>query len=282
MTAPGTALPEPGSPAPVDPAPGLGHSGRMFARLFGRVRRPPPKPSAVPDGTRVYAIGDLHGRMDLLESIHDMILRDVQGFRGARRVVVYLGDYVDRGLQSREVVDSLLDAPLAGFEAVYLKGNHEQALLDFLIDSRVALDWMTYGGDATLYSYGVGLDGPRSNPETLMRLQEKFRANLPARHLAFYRALVPWHLEGDYLFVHAGIRPGVALDAQQESDLLWIRDDFLESSDDFGKVVVHGHTITRVPEVKKNRIGIDTGAFASGVLTCLVLEGADGRFLDTR
>lgn len=254
----------------------------MFARLFGRARKPLPQPSAVPDGSRIYAIGDIHGCRDLLDRLHEQILRDVLDFKGTRRVVVYLGDYVDRGLESREVVDRLLDDPLPGFESIYLKGNHEQALLDFLQDSRVALDWMSYGGDATLYSYGVGLEGPRSNPATLMKLQEKFRTNLPERHLAFYQSLALAHEEQDYLFVHAGIKPGVPLDAQKESDLLWIRDEFLDSGENFGKVIVHGHTITRVPEVKKNRIGIDTGAFASGVLTCLVLEGSDGRFLDTR
>lgn len=254
----------------------------MFARLFRRSARPEPQPSSVPAGRRIYAIGDLHGRVDLLRELHAKILDDARNFTGERRVVVYLGDYVDRGLQSREVVDELLDNPLPDFEAIYIKGNHEQALLDFLTDSRIALDWMTYGGDATLYSYGVGLDGPRSSPETLMRLQEQFKSALPTRHLDFFRRLSLSHMEGDYLFVHAGIRPGIALESQHEDDLLWIRDDFLESHEDFGKVVVHGHTITRVPEVKKNRIGVDTGAFASGVLTCLVLEGSDGRFLDTR
>lgn len=254
----------------------------MFARFFGRARKTQPQPSSVPDGSRIYAVGDIHGRLDLLDAIHGRILRDILDFQGNRQVVVYLGDYVDRGLESREVLDRLLDAPLPGFETVYLKGNHEQTLLDFLDDSRVALDWMNYGGDATLYSYGAGLEGPRSHPATLMRLQEKFRENLPQRHLEFFQNLALAHEEGDYLFVHAGVRPGVPFDAQTESDLLWIRDEFLDSSVNFGKVIVHGHTITRVPEVKKNRIGIDTGAFASGVLTCLVLEGGDGRFLDTR
>ena len=254
----------------------------MFARLFGRARKPQPQPSAVPDGSRIYAIGDIHGCRDLLDRLHEQILRDVLDFK-ARAAWWSTSAIMWTGASNRArswIVCSTI--PLPGFESVYLKGNHEQALLDFLQDSRVALNWMSYGGDATLYSYGVGLEGPRSNPATLMKLQEKFRTNLPDRHLAFYQSLALAHQEQDYVFVHAGIRPGVPLDAQQESDLLWIRDEFLDSSENFGKVIVHGHTITRVPEVKKNRIGIDTGAFASGVLTCLVLEGSDGRFLDTR
>ena len=255
----------------------LGHSPAMFERLFGRARKPAAQPARVPDGSRIYAIGDIHGRLDLLERLHHMILEDAAAGTPGRLVAVYLGDYVDRGLQSRETVDFILDQPLAGFENVYLMGNHERALLDFLGDSRVAMDWLTYGGDATLYSYGVGLDGPRTQPETLIRLQGKFQENLPARHLAFYQSLVLSHAEGDYLFVHAGIKPGVPLEQQQEKDLLWIRDEFLDADDSYGKVVVHGHTITRAPEVKRNRIGIDT----SGKLTCLALEGASGRFLDT-
>jgi serine/threonine protein phosphatase 1 len=242
----------------------------MFEFLFGRSRKPKAQAACVPVGSRVYAIGDIHGRVDLLESLHGMIAEDVASFSGHRKVLVYLGDYVDRGLESLE-----------GFERVFLMGNHERALLDFLADSRVAIDWLTYGGDATLFSYGVGLDGPRTQPATLMRLQEKFRERLPARHLEFYESLKLSHAEGDYLFVHAGVKPGVPLDRQQEKDVLWIRDEFLDATESYGKVIVHGHTITRAPEVKKNRIGIDTGAFASGKLTCLALEGESGRFLAT-
>lgn len=255
----------------------------MFENLFRRKRAkaPPTQAAHVPDGTRVYAVGDIHGRLDLLEVLHGKVLRDMMTFTGSRKVVVYLGDYVDRGMQSCEVLDFLLDQPLAGFETVYLMGNHERALLDFLADSRIATDWMSYGGDATLYSYGVGLEGPRTNPGVLLQLQERFRENLPARHEQFLRALALFHVEGDYMFTHAGVKPGVPVERQQEADLLWIRDEFLESDANFGKVVVHGHTITRNPEVKRNRIGIDTGAFASGKLTCLVLEGTEGRFLDT-
>jgi serine/threonine protein phosphatase 1 len=265
----------------VDFGPRIGHIDFMFERIFGRPRKPAANAARVPDGSRIYAIGDIHGRLDLLRKLHGIIGEDVANFAGQRKVLVYLGDYVDRGLQSRETVDYLLEDPLPGFERVFLMGNHERALLDFLADPRVALDWMTYGGDATLYSYGVGIEGPRTQPATLAKAQEKFRANLPESHWAFYQSLALTHAEGDYVFVHAGLRPGVPIERQQEKDVLWIRDEFLDSEENFGKVVVHGHSITRVPEVKKNRIGIDTGAFASDKLTCLVLEGETGRFLDT-
>lgn len=253
----------------------------MFEKLFGRDRAPAPQAARVPDGSRIYAIGDIHGRLDLLEILHRKISEDAAGFTGTRKVLVYLGDYVDRGMQSRETVDYLLDRPMAGFEGVFLMGNHERTLLDFLVDSRVAPNWLTYGGDATLYSYGVGLEGPRSHADTWIKVQATFRERLPARHLRFYESLLLAHTEGDYFFVHAGVKPGVDLDRQQETHMLWIRDEFLDSPENFGKVVVHGHTITRAPEVKKNRIGIDTGAFASGKLTSLVLEGVGGRFLDS-
>lgn len=237
--------------------------------------------AAVPAATRVYAIGDIHGQADLLARLHGQIQRDALDFDGDRLVVVYLGDYVDRGLKSREVIDCLIDRPLNGFESIYLKGNHEEALLDFLADPRRGADWMAYGGDATLLSYGVGLEGPRTHPATLERAREILKRNLPARHLDFFRNLRLSHEEGDFLFVHAGIRPGVKPNEQSAHDMLWIRNDFLDSRADFGKVVVHGHSISGTPEERPNRIGIDTGAFMSDCLTAVVIEDAAHRFLQT-
>ncbi len=253
----------------------------MFEKLFASRSGAGAKKPRVPDDARVYAIGDIHGRLDLLQSIHGLIDEDARDFSGHRKVLVYLGDYIDRGLQSKEVIDLLIDAPLGGYEIVYLKGNHEQALLDFLDGSMLSLDWMSFGGDATLYSYGVGLDGPRTGLESDSALREKFHANLPAHHAGFYRDLTLTHDEGDYLFAHAGVRPGVPLNEQTETDILWIRHEFLDCDEDFGKVVVHGHSIVPEPEVKGNRISIDTGAFVTGRLSCLVLEGEERRFLST-
>lgn len=229
--------------------------------------------SKVKPDTVVYAVGDIHGCANLLEQIHQLILRDAEKTRCSRRVVVYLGDYVDRGDDPRAVVDLLLDDPLPGFESVYLMGNHEEFLLDFLEDPQNGPGWVFNGGNTTLASYGIKVDHQFLFAyDALKRLQDEFKRRLPKRHLDFYRSLGLCHTEGDYFFVHAGVRPGIPLNNQSDEDLLWIREEFLNSKADHGKIVVHGHTITWEPELRDNRIGIDTGAFASGVLTALVLE----------
>ncbi|MEM9683873.1 MAG: metallophosphoesterase family protein [Pseudomonadota bacterium] len=230
-------------------------------------------PPRVPAGTLVYAVGDIHGCADLLEKMHAEIIRDAGNAEAERRVVVYLGDYVDRGPDSSGVVDLLLDKPLEGFESYYLMGNHEDFLLEFLDDPEIGPGWIFNGGAATLESYGVKADfGLGFGLEELVELQEKFVKALPERHLEFYRKLAFTHEEGDYFFVHAGVRPGVPLENQSDEDMLWIREEFLDSLNNHGKVIVHGHTITWEPEFRVNRIGVDTGAFTSGTLTSLVLE----------
>jgi calcineurin-like phosphoesterase family protein len=234
----------------------------------------------VPEGTLVYAVGDVHGRADLLEKMHAAILKDSLDVPAERKVVVYLGDYVDRGPASKKVVDVLLDRPLKGFERVHLMGNHEAFLIEFLNDLEAGPGWFFNGGLATLASYGVKVGKfDELSYEVLQRVQEEFKKKLPESHLDFYKTLEFSRTEGDFFFVHAGIRPGVPLDNQTDEDMLWIREEFLGCEDDFGKIIVHGHTITWEPEVKSNRIGIDTGAFASGVLTALVLEGREQDFL---
>jgi serine/threonine protein phosphatase 1 len=251
----------------------------MFAKLFGsRAAKPAGVPPRIAAGTRLYAIGDVHGRLDLLCALERLIADDCAAAAATRKIVVYLGDYVDRGNQSREVVDWLIERPLPGFERVLLLGNHEESMLQFLVDVQIGPAWLGFGGAATLLSYGIK---PPSSDRDLIRVQEELRAKLPARHLAFLRGLPLCHVEGDYYFVHAGIRPGVPLDAQRPADMLWIRDEFLHSRRDFGKIVVHGHTITETPEIRPNRIGIDTGAFASGTLTSLVLQDDTWSFLQT-
>jgi serine/threonine protein phosphatase 1 len=251
----------------------------MLGKLFGaRAPKPDAVRPRVPDGTRVYAVGDIHGRLDLLRAIDRLIAADAAASPAARNVVVYLGDYVDRGDHSREVIDWLIDHPLAGFERVLLLGNHEDSMLQFRHDLQIGPAWLSFGGAATLHSYGIK---PPATDREFVRVQAELRAQLPERHLAFLRGLALSHVEGDFYFVHAGVRPGVPLDAQSPQDQLWIRDEFLASRQDFGKIVVHGHTITDEPEVKRNRIGIDTGAFASGTLTCLVLAGEAWSFLRT-
>ena len=228
----------------------------------------------MPEGQRIYAVGDCHGCLDALRSLEEKIARDAAASRAERRLIIYLGDYVDRGPASCQLVDHLIAGPPSGFEAVYLRGNHEAALLDFLEEPEANLGWLVYGGDATLRSYGVEpADMPPRGETQLEYIRRRFAEALPAGHREFMRMLPLWHRAGDYLFVHAGIRPGIPLDEQSEEDLLWIREPFLDSVRDHGSVVVHGHTPVGNPDERQNRIGIDTGACYGGKLTALVLEG---------
>ncbi len=242
-----------------------------------------PETSRVPEGCVVYAVGDIHGRLDLLERMHALIEADAAERQAARTVVVYVGDYVDRGPESRGVVELLINQPLRArledIESVHLIGNHEAFLLKFLEDPQSASIWFMNGGDATLRSYGVDPWQVAQLDNFAEALRQSFVEHLPETHLAFFRNLRLSHEEGDYLFVHAGIRPGTALDDQKPEDLIWIREDFLDSNEDFGRVIVHGHTPQRTPQVRANRIGIDTGAVYGGKLTTVVLEGSERRFL---
>lgn len=234
---------------------------------------------SIPPGRRVYSIGDIHGRLDLLEELHGMIREDAAGFSGSK-AVVYLGDYIDRGSQSSQVLDLLMARELAGFETVYLMGNHEQSMLDFLEDPESTAAWLAYGGQGTLLSYGVGL-GKLMSRQNVNVLRDELEVKVPKSHLDFLRSCRPVHTEGSYCFVHAGIRPGVPLKEQESADLLWIREEFIRSRAVHEHIVVHGHTIVDEVEWLPNRIGIDTGAYETGLLTALVLEGQDQRLLQT-
>ena len=260
-----------------------GYTGEIMLRRLFSSREPALASTArVPDDCVVYAVGDIHGRADLLDRLHAKIAADAAARPQRRKVLVYLGDYVDRGHESRQVIDRLLAPPADGLQRVFLKGNHEDAMLGFLEDVSIGPAWMGFGGDATLLSYNVDVHaGPPDGVDRLAHIQARLLERLPADHREFLRRLVLSHAEGDYFFAHAGVRPGVALTQQTAQDLMWIRDDFLYSRKDFGKVVVHGHSIEMEPVVTANRIGIDTGAFATGVLTALVLEGAGRSFLKT-
>ena len=248
----------------------------------------PPEPctsgrgvASIRPGTRVYAIGDVHGRIEPLARMVSMVRLDAAQAGPLRRVAVFLGDYIDRGLESRQVLDLLLDDPFPGFDTVFLKGNHELWLLAFLDDAAVGREWLAAGGEATLLSYGVAAPPRRRAPEHLEQLRRALAAAIPDAHKAFLNALATRHVEGGYAFVHAGVRPGTALSQQREEDLLWSREEFLNDRRDHGKVIVHGHSITPAPDESHNRIGIDTGAYATGRLTCLVLQGTSRRFLST-
>ena len=252
----------------------------MIHRLFRRRPAAAQEPEA-PAGTRVYAVGDIHGRFDLLERLHQMVAVDAADHAEKRKVLIYLGDYIDRGEDSCAVVDLLLQPAPTGFERVCLKGNHEESLLQFLEDEQTGPAWLAYGGAATLFSYRVEPPQAPFDPSALLRAQTALKQELPHAHAEFFRNLPLYHLEGDYIFVHAGLRPNVPIASQAAEDLLWIRDEFLLSEARFEKTVVHGHSITDRPDIRPNRIGIDTGAFASGHLTCAILDGAGRRFLAT-
>ncbi|WP_446830488.1 metallophosphoesterase family protein [Candidatus Foliamicus sp.] len=232
-----------------------------------------------PRGTRVYAIGDLHGRLDPLTRLMAEVRRDARTATENRRVLIFLGDYVDRGLQSRQVVDFLLEDPAPGFEIVFLKGNHEALLLDFLADAGNRDAWLDAGGNATLLSYGIKMPPQPRSAAWLESVRSAFCEALPDTHRSFLSGLATKHVEGDYAFAHGGIRPGTAFEEQQEQDLLWGSEEFLKAGEDHGKIIVHGHSFSPEPVVTRNRIGIDTGAYATGRLTCLVLQGAAQRFL---
>lgn len=232
--------------------------------------------ASVPPDMFVAAIGDIHGRADLLEALWPRIQALAQKSDCRHRVLVFLGDYVDRGPDSARVVSRIV-AGFDGFETICLKGNHEEVLLQFLSDPSVGPTWESFGGTPTLQSYGVA-HAPDSN---WLQTRASFAMALPETHLAFFKNLRLHHVIGDYLFVHAGVRPHVPLENQTERDLLWIREQFLESDASFGHIVVHGHTPTHAPVERANRIGIDTGAVFTGNLTALILEGRTRRFLAT-
>ena len=240
-----------------------------------------PAPAQVPEGERVYAIGDIHGRLDLLQMLVAAVEEEQRSLPPLRPTVVFLGDYVDRGPESRGVIDFLLEQPLPDFARVYLRGNHEDWFESFRSDMSVGPSWLYCGGVETLASYGLRATPGEDDPMRLRALQADLATSLPASHRAFLRGLEPYREIGGYLFVHAGIRPGVPLAEQVADDFYWIRDAFLHSSADHGHVVVHGHTIANEAQVCPNRIGIDTGAFTTNVLTCLVLEADRYRLIQT-
>lgn len=256
----------------------------MLGGIFGRIRSSFAGPSGeagLPEGLRIYAVGDIHGRDDLLAELHERILADAASAPSATNILIYLGDYIDRGLQSRQVLDRLTGGRLPGFEHVFLKGNHELAMLQFLGDAAFGKTWKYYGGLETLHSYGVQELTRTDDPAAFERAREHLLDRLPEAHRHFLETLEISREFGGYFFAHAGVRPGIALHRQIEEDLLWIREEFLQSGASFGKIVVHGHTPNEEVVIRPNRIGIDTGAYMTGVLTALVLEGQGRRFIQT-
>ena len=237
------------------------------------VRYPP-----APDGYTFYVIGDIHGRLDLLLDVQRQIDEDKAGFHTGHTAEIYLGDYIDRGPESAGVVSRLI-VRARETRAIFLRGNHEQMLLSFLDGDDDCLGlWRAVGGVATMVSYGVParlLSVSASQEDVRRCLHEQ----MPPEHLHFYEQTGAYMRAGAYLAVHGGIRPGVRLEDQKTSDLLGIRRDFLQYEGDFDFIVVHGHTPVTTPELRSNRINIDTGAFATNRLTCLRIGGDGARVL---
>jgi serine/threonine protein phosphatase 1 len=236
------------------------------------------RPLLEPD--RLYVIGDIHGRSDLLDRMVIEISRDLEARPVGTALTVTLGDYVDRGADSRGVLDRLVRNPFPT-SLVALKGNHESLFAAFLQDPTVADHWRRLGGLETLHSYGVPVASLMMG-KNYEEAATGLRAAVPPAHLEFLGSLRTHLSVGKYFMCHAGVRPGIALERQGEQDLLWIREEFLSSRANFGKIIVHGHTPTESPEVLPNRINVDTGAFMTGRLTCAVLDHGPPRFLSTK
>jgi serine/threonine protein phosphatase 1 len=235
--------------------------------------------ACVPDGVVVYAVGDVHGQHRLLEDLLAQIQADAESHDRDTRILVFVGDYVDRGPSSRLVVERVA-AGVPAFETIALKGNHEQVLLDFIADPELWEVYRRLGGIETLVSYGVDRDLLVGSNVAAGTIHRAFLAVFPPQHHAFLRSLHLSYDCGDYHFVHAGVRPGTPLDRQTEADQLWIRDQFLTAGDVFdGRIVVHGHTPAREPERCSFRIGIDTGAYMTGRLTAAKFHRTEVRFL---
>jgi serine/threonine protein phosphatase 1 len=239
----------------------------------------PRQPAKIPEDVRVYAIGDIHGCNGLLRDLHGRISNDIDATgQRLRVVVVYLGDFIDRGPDSRDVIEQLLSTPLPNTEAHFLLGNHESALLDFLADPEAGGNWLGFGGAETAHSYGITLESMPTG-RWRQRLRDDLLQKISPEHLHFFRSLQTRFEIGDYAFVHAGIAPGIPIAQQATDDMLWIREPFLSSNRWHGKRIVHGHSIVRSPEIHINRIAVDTGAYATGILSCAVLQDEDVRFL---
>ena len=233
-------------------------------------------------GKRLYAVGDIHGRLDLLNNLLSRIADDLRArpVAAGAATIVFLGDLIDRGPDSAGVIErisTLRDVPA---RALLLLGNHEEILLRVLDgEPGLAYDWLGFGGDACVESYGLSAAAMKAMSEE--RIAEALRAAMPPAHVAFLKEGGDTIRFGDYLLVHAGIRPGVAIEDQQPHDLRWIRQPFLSDEHNHGCLVIHGHTVTDVVDRRTNRVGIDTGAYRSGILTAAVVEGNALDFIDT-
>lgn len=255
----------------------------LFRRFARRAADQPAKTLeerlfSLPPGERIYAVGDIHGRAYLLDKMLEAIARDAAASTETKICEVFLGDYVDRGAQSRAVIERLLAPSPHGHRRICLRGNHEETLLRFLNEPEILRDWASFGGYATLASYGIAL--PTSmTPTTPFQLRDALREAMPDAHLAFLQGLKLSHTRGDYFFVHAGIQPGVAIADQTPAACLWIREPFLSHRGYFSHYVVHGHSPVASPQLLTNRANLDVSEAKTPSLSCLVIEGNTRRIL---
>ena len=263
---------------------GKGRIWDFLGRLGGRTPAPAEiKSTADPASSTekvIYAVGDVHGRLDLLRRLEALIAADLAQRQPMRSTLVMLGDYVDRGADSKGVIEHLSTRQRLCGEEIFLRGNHEQVLLDFLDDAGVLGSWCHFGGLETLYSYGLKPSLPLT-PESQEELRLALRRALPPQHLSLLQDTRLSFETDTHYFVHAGVNPRVSLTRQTAADLLWIRDDFLTSTRRLEKVIVHGHTPREIPEVLPHRINVDTGAYATGRLSCAVLTGSHCQIIST-
>lgn len=259
------------------------NSPDSVARKVLNLNSPHAVPADGPGGRRVYAVGDIHGRLDLLQQLMDLIRHDAADSPSAPHII-FLGDYIDRGLDSRGVIEYLIShcATNYAINSDFLLGNHEQVMWRVLdeYDTDLAASWLRFGGREAVLSYGVKppLVTTTGAVKTMI---DDLRAAVPKTHTEFLATLKTHVTVGDYYFCHAGVRPGVALADQNAGDLLWIRADFMPHTEAYEKMIIHGHTITDGVDAQPNRIGIDTGAYATGCLTALALEGNKQWILQT-
>lgn len=257
---------------------------KLLRTLFHKSEKPAtrvvsePRLFTLPPGIRVYAIGDIHGKADLLKAMLEAIEEDARQHPDQLIFQVFLGDYIDRGLQSKEVIELLIQPPPAGHQRICLMGNHEETLLKFLRAPETLRDWGSFGGYATLASYGVDLP-PDLSPKKRALLSSQLQLNMPASHLKFIQGLRLFYELGDYLFVHAGIKSNIPLEQQGPDTLLWIRDSFLSHKQCFGRYIVHGHSAVAEPQILENRANIDVSDAAVESLCCLAINATERKVI---
>lgn len=234
----------------------------------------------IPEQQLVYAVGDVHGMIDLLKALVRKILKDAAGFPDFRARIIFLGDFIDRGDHSKGVIDQLIAySQLTHVDWTFLKGNHEESLLRFLKDPEFGPQWLAYGAAPTFASYGVSLPANRQDSEAWSATAEALVAAIGPSHMAFLESLSTSYSCGSYFFAHAGVRPGVPLSEQSKNDLLWIRGQFLHDKRNLPAIIVHGHSPDAEPFIDHRRIGVDTGAYATGRLTAVRLMGSGAELI---